>query len=323
LATAQFRANSAFMPGASILLGEHTENFRVVADLQDFMLAVSGAQAELIGKFAAATAKLNTAAGAFRRAQETQQKALSAVAGAEKMGDDLLWGALFAVLGGLAGGAAGSSLKSTLQTMEPKIDAVAIDGLTDSGKDFVKFSIRSLDKLRGAGTSTKGDSTSSSVRPEAEAHGKEKASGKSPFDFLTNCAAVIESDKVVVQGRLAEMIAAAREARNANSIVDFDEDPMAIATKRSEVDQISSELGAGEAYYAKGLWESWLKNYGYEVASGWANAYSDNPHPLSQRQQPIRDAICVAAGGREAGHAWVVAYAPAPAPTQGPRPPSR
>jgi hypothetical protein len=126
-----------------------------------------------------------------------------------------------------------------------------------------------------------------------------------------------------VQDKLAEMIAAARQARNANSIVDFDEDPMSVVEKPSEVDKISSELGADEAYYARGLWKVWLENYGSEVASGWANAYSDNPHPLSQRTQPIRDAICAAAGGQEAGHAWVVAYAPAQVPAQGPRPPSR
>ena len=88
------------------------------------------------------------------------------------------------------------------------------------------------------------------------------------------------------------------ELGGANSKADFDEDPAALAGKPSEVDSISGELTSSEADYAMGLWKTWLASYGYEVASGWADAYSKDPHPLSQRSQPIRTAIVEVFGAK-------------------------
>ena len=113
-----------------------------------------------------------------------------------------------------------------------------------------------------------------------------------------------------MQGKLSELIEAARAARNANSKADFDEDPAALAGKPSEVDSISGELTSSEADYAMGLWKTWLASYGYEVASGWANAYSKDPHPLSQRSQPIRTAIVEVFGSEAKAREFVMANSP-------------
>ena len=192
--SAKFGAEGALMPGASMVLGDYQESYGVVADLLDFMMACQAAQSDIIAKFASAETKLQAAATAFKKAQETQQKALTAAANAQKAGDDLVWAALFAAVGGFAGGAVGGNVKTVLEGLKPRLGNIAEGALTDAGKDFIKFTARSLDRLRGGGApSVKGDSQAPSADkssdPASKPGGsKEKASGESPFDFLTTVA---------------------------------------------------------------------------------------------------------------------------------------
>ncbi len=320
--TMKFKVSGDLGDGLSVILGEHNEQFRVVTDIIDFILSVQAAHSVLDGKFSSATAHLNSAVGAFKKAQEDQQGVLNSVGKTDKLAYDLMWGAFWAAAGGFAGGAVGSVLKKSLEGLKDLKGPVA-DGFTDAGKDFVKFSVRSLDKMRG-GTgkpSTSGDSTAPG-NPAAKAPGAaEKAAGDEPLDFLTATAASISGDRVKVQAQLGQMIEAARAARAADSKADFDEDPSAVVDKPSQVDAIADGLTGGVSDYGKSLWQTWLSQYGYDVASGWDNAFSKNPHPLSMRSQPIRVALVGLFGSPEAAGTFAKANAPAPAAPGGVRGP--
>jgi hypothetical protein len=249
--------------GAQLEFGTYSESSVVVADLADFIMAVQVAQSQILSRFSSATAQLNQAAQAFRQAQADQDAALHEVSSEEKMIDDLLYGALFAGLGGAAGGAVGGALKNTFMGWS----AAEAGAATDAAKDLTKFAVRSMDKMRGSGgggPSTSGDSTAP-ASPTAPAGGERKASGENPLDFLTTQAALVAGDQAKVQDSMTKLVEAARQARDANSKTDFDEDPMEVASRKSELDDITGKLNTDKKYYLKELWHSWLGAYGYKL----------------------------------------------------------
>jgi hypothetical protein len=302
----KFAAKSTLMPGAAAILGEHQADFQVVSDLQDFILGVQSAQGQIIGKFSGAGAKLGLAVIAFRAAQADQDAALKDVGAQEKMVDDLLWGALFAGAGGFAGGAVGGLMKQWQGDVAAK--TVAGEGFTDLAKDTVKFSVRSLDRLRGAGgTKTSGDSTSP-TSPTATPGGERSAAGENPLDFLASVQSRILGDQALVQKKLVDLIEAARQARDANSKADFDADPMTVATASSQVDTIVAELSTDKKFYLRSLWKTWLGTYGYKVMTIGLEGVTPGTQQgaVSNVDDKLRDAILKAAKQcDEDGDEWI------------------
>jgi len=303
--------------GAPIPGGTHDEDFGVVADLADFIMAVQQAQSELIGKFAAAQSKLSTAANAFRVAKADQDAALKDVGAQEKLAEDLVLGALFAAVGGFAGGAVGGVLTgSKAAEAGPVAKALAQwkdsapvfqGGMSDLAKDTVKFVTRSGQRLFQSGSgrlSTAGDSTAP-TDPTQQPGGSRSASGEDPLEFLTTMSARIEGDKATVQSKLSQLIADARQARNANSKADFDEDPMEFVSKPSDVDTVGSGLNTEKTTYLKGLWRTWLGTYGY-AAIFTHTRYGDKFTAQGNVGSKLRKAIKKAAAQcGEDGDQWI------------------
>ena len=230
------------------------EQFRVVADLADFQMACAEAITRLQERFGAATERLNQAARAFRQAQAEQQTDLDDVSASEKMFDDLLFGAMFAAAGGFAGGAVGAWLKNVQKGAFAKNDA-----LIDTAKDTVKFAVRSLDKMRGASPTTSGDSTASQTTDATAApQGDRAAAGENPMDFLTVLSEQVGREERLAYAKLGDLIASARRARDANSKVDFEEDPVSVVNGGVDLRNIET-LEIRKAFYLKGLWKTWLE----------------------------------------------------------------
>jgi hypothetical protein len=226
-------------------------------------MACGEAITRLLERFGAATERLNQAARAFRQAQAEQQADLDDVSASEKMFEDLLFGAMFAAAGGFAGGAVGGWLKSVQKGAFAKNDA-----LIDTAKDTVKFAVRSLDRMRGAGpTRTSGDSTAPTTEATAAAMGDRTAAGENPIDFLTALSEQVGREERLAYGKLGDLIASARQARDANSKVDFEEDPVSVVNGGVDLRNIET-LETRKAFYLKGLWKTWLEHYAYSVDMG-------------------------------------------------------
>ncbi len=250
--------------GQGPTLEEHDEEFTVVADLQDFALACTQAQAKLLERFAAAQEKINIAASAFRKAYDEQDADLKDVSAQEKMIEDLIWGAVFAAAGGLAGGALGGWLKTVNEkALKDK------DWLIDTAKDVTKFAVRSGDRLRGGGhggpPSTAGDSTAPGVTDPGKPSGERKASGKNPLDFLTDLEAAVAGDGREAHAKLGALVGDARAARDADSKADFEEDPVELVARGTELGMLTNELQQEKKWYLKGLWKSWLGAYAWKI----------------------------------------------------------
>jgi len=232
-----------------------TENYVVVADLQDFAAACSEAHALVSARFFAASRRLTKIAEAYEAAFEAQRADLGGIAAAEKAMDDLLWGAFFAGLGGAAGGAAGLFIKRSLSTSDYTVDA---------GKDLVKFMTRSADKLRGAEPETAGDSTSPATNDPGKPLGDRSASGVSPTKFVSTLADRVFDEGSTVTKMLAVLVSQAREARDANSKADFEDDPVAIIMSSIDLAEIEA-IEPDEKAFLKQLWKAWLGAYAWKA----------------------------------------------------------
>lgn len=238
-------------------IDDYEERFTVVSDLADFTLACVEAQSVVRGRFDRASRQINQAASAFRKAFAAQQADLDEVAARQKMLDDLIFGALFAAAGGFAGGFAGSWMKKVKDKAFEKQD-----WWVDAAKDTVKFAVRSGDKLRGGNSpSVQGDSSAPGDTAPSAPRGQFKAAGKDPLDFLADLGARVAAEGQEAQDALTALISEARRARSAQSKADFDEDPIAVATKDLTLEQITAELSVDPNVYLKGLWKTWLEAY--------------------------------------------------------------
>ncbi len=243
-------------------------NVTVVSDVQDFALACTEAQSTLSGKFHRATRILNEAATAFRQAYAEQETLLSEEAARTKMEEEIVFGVLFAAAGGYAGGALATNLKGlrSLTKVDLKGEAQQLlsEAVIDSAKDTAKFAVRSLDKLRG-GSKSKGSGASPSPDvsdPIRMGGGKYQPAGEHPQDFLTNLSSRVAAEGEAAQAVLTNLIHDARTARDANSKVDFDEDPNEVVNRGRMLDQLSNGLVTDKKVYLARLWKAWYINHG-------------------------------------------------------------
>jgi hypothetical protein len=285
----------------------------VVADLQDFQAACAQAQAAIGVRYDGAIGRLNQAAQAYDIAFKRQDAALSEVSAQEKMIEDLAWGAFLAALGGGAGGAAGAFLKA--RKYAPK-DTMPEGAIIDAGKDLVKFAVRSADKLRGGSKpATAGDSTAQPGDPARGGKAGGKAAGAEPFQWLTGFAGDLLREKALMQATLVGLIADSRQARDANTMADLDEDPVAIVNSDKQLVALANELSADSKTYLAKLWHTWLERYAYVVQEHiWGGRDDDITERYVVKDnvgRKIRKKIDAAAAEcGESGDAWLATYAP-------------
>lgn len=297
----------------------HQESFDVVADLADFQAACSQAIATVGARYDAAIGTLNKASVAYNTAYKKQESALKDVDAEEKLVGDLLWGAVFAAGGGLAGGMVGGRLKDVFTAARKggaDIGSVGEGGLTDTAKDLTKFLVRSSDKIKGlatggqqgSGPSTKGDSTSD---PSAHKSDK-KPSEADPFEFLTEHAANLLTEKASLQAALAKVIGEARAARDANSKADFDQDPLAVVEAGTDLVTIANELSTNYKEHLAALWASWLENFGYVVGNRYDNEYDQDIYfaKYNVGRKLKKKVMAAAAECGQDGEEWLRKYTP-------------
>ncbi len=299
----------------------HHMTVDVVGDLADFQLACTQAIALIGSRYDMAAAGLNGAANAYKRAYDHQTAALDDVSAAEKLTEDLMWAAFFAVVGGAAGGAASGKLKDLFGAARKAggdISNVTEGFLTDAAKDLTKFSVRSLNKLRGgASPETSGDSMAPPERGKPERpKGERKASGDDPFTFLTSIAAGLLGEKGTLEQTLAELIGAAREARDDAVEFEMTEDPVGIVEGDLALVEMAEELSTDWTDHLRELWHTWLGNYARKIVERYT---PPQPH-LGQGERidltltsgisgKLRDRINEAAHRcGESGDDWIATY---------------
>jgi hypothetical protein len=287
----------------------------VVADLQDFSMACTQALADVLARFSAASASLNKAAKVYHEAYLDQESALKEADASERLVDDLLWGAFFAAVGGFAGGTAGGFIKQYRDKIKDK-SAIG-EGLTDAAKDLAKFATRSMDKLRGtpgARPVTSGDSTAPPDRPIASGKGKWAAAGTHPFEFLTNLAGLLDEEQGQTAGKLRDLIGQARVARDANSMAEFDQDPVELVNRDEALAGLTKNLSAAKTDYLRSLWHTWLENYAYAVVTQQVTIKGDKIRDTRAKYQISRklkkQITRAAAQCGEDGDDWIALYAP-------------
>ena len=273
----------------------YEEKFTIVADLHDFTLGCVQAQSRVSKRFAAASRHVNLAASAFRKAHAEQDTDLKDVEAEERMWGDLVWGALFAAAGGFVGGGVGGWLK-TVKEGAFKND----DWLIDTAKDTAKFAVRSIDRVqRGGRPATAGDSTAPGHADVGRARGERRASGKDPLDFLTDLSADIAAEGEALHARLEELIGSARQARDANSKADFEEDPLDVVSRGYQLEQLVAGLHLEKKLYLKQLWKTWLENYAWKAE---VTTLSAEPNVNRKLRKKIAKA---AADCGESADAWI------------------
>lgn len=291
----------------------YKKQFYAVADLEDFTLACVNALGLIVSKFSTAFENLNNAAKAYREAYIDQESALEDAHAEERMVGDLLFGAALAASGGMAGGTVGGILKGKEFI---KNRGVIGEGITDSVKDLVKFSVRSTPKLLGSHSSpsVKGDSIAPPNNdPIGSSHGDNSPAGQDPYAFFSGLASQIYHEEAIASELLRNLINQARTARDANSQADFDEDPEDLVNRDEVLKALINDLKTEKKDYLRSLWHTWLENYAYvleqatimEADTGYA--IHRNMGWFNKLKKHINRAATQCG---ENGDEWIKVYAP-------------
>lgn len=280
----------------------HTVNVQVVMTLDDVFKKCTAAIPAVSEKWHAMSATLKSAATAFEDAKKKHEQTLSDGAAAGRLAGDLIVGAFFAGVAGAAGGAVGNQIRLSLGEAVTK--STAGGACTDAGKDLTKFAVKSLEKL------TKGAPAGAQAKPteggpaDSAAGGGAEGVGQDPVRWARNLAITLDQEAARLNAVLKKVINAVADS-DATTEVATDIDPVAVIEESAfakEMEKVSTK----ESDYAIGLWETWIRNFGYSVAhsvqgdknSGNVKAYaSDNTADLLGK---IRRGIAAQCGAAEA-----------------------
>lgn len=274
----------------------HSVSFLVVQDIEHFALSCISAQSKLLSKFMAASERLNLSANALRIAYNEQKADLEDVAASEKLADDILFGVIFAAVGGGAGGLLGGWLKTVSGGKLAKADHII-----DAGKDTLKFVVRSGQKAipGGARVSTSGDSTAPTTDQLPTLRGDRAPTGEDPVEFLTRVGARVSAEGKNVQELLSVIVDKARKG----GADEFDEDPESVLANVGQLEAIATQLPIEKGAYLKELWKTWLENYAYKASGGVV--YDKVARKLRKKINKAADSV------GEDGDDWIRHYAPA------------
>ena len=234
----------------------------VRSDAADQLRAIVEAQAILTRRFAEADKRLAEGGKQFAAAFKRHDTELKNVEAGEKLDTEMMWGVVFAALGGFAGGMAGALAKRSLDVFGGKDFSKTIpgEGFTDLGKDTVKYAVRSLSK---SAPSVTGDSTAPGTGTLPSLPKSERKPVKpEPLTFYLDLKAALEAEKIEAFSHLEVVIATLRTLAARSSTVLFDEDP-AVWAKKADVliDTIAKQLETSELKFYEALWAAWFKAY--------------------------------------------------------------
>src|SRR5262249_28698282 len=149
-------------------------------------------------KWHGAAKKLEDAAGAFERAKRAQSEAIHAARANQELAAELVTGAFFAGLGGLAGGAIGNIINARMS--KPTADPAFGGAITDGGKDTMKWATRALQKL-GKGSQS-GETTES---PDPTLGGSEDSVGQDPVVWARSMSSKLHAEAAKALAALAQV----------------------------------------------------------------------------------------------------------------------
>lgn len=254
---------------------ELVHTIEVVRDADDQKTAILRALIKLENRFDRAAERLDRAGIAFSRAFGRQKDELAGVAAGERLDNELLWGVVFAGLGGFAGGAVGGLLKPKVMEALQRADAISRrprltealrEGFTDLGKDIVKFGVRTAGKPSAP---TIGDSTA----PPRSHHGHDGDDRDSrkpvlddPHEFHLSLKVELSEEKVLIRDVLEVMVdrVQAEAGRRAGAV--FGDDPLALVSKADALlDTITKQTNTDEDRYYEALWGAWVNAHYYSV----------------------------------------------------------
>ncbi len=296
---------SSKIPGSKADIS-HVANIKVVMDRTDLIITCNAASEASQGKWHEAAQQLENATTAFENAKKKHEVVLKQSAAAEELVGDLLMGAFFAGLGGFAGGAVGNIIKNRLG--KAVADTAVGGGLTDAGKDTVKFATRALQKLGKSVDAT--DTGSGSAKATSTNHSG-GGNSSDPIQWARSISSKLHGEAATVHNKLSDVLASARDADQDTEFDNIEGDPIE-SIKNDEVLTALKGVSTQEGDYAKAIWKTWLENYAYEFvptilmsdsSSGAAGFVS---HKVNDK---IRVGINVAAEQcEESGDDWIDTY---------------
>jgi hypothetical protein len=226
-------------------------------------------------RFDRAEARLDRAGMAFSRAHGRQKEELAGVAAGERLDNELLWGVVFAGLGGFVGGALGGVLKPNVMaalqradalSRRPKLSNALTEGFTDLGKDIAKFGVRTAGKPSAP---TIGDSTAP-PRSQQRHEGGEGVSRKpvldDPQEFHLGLRVALHDERDLISDALEAMIDRVQAETGRRSDVVFSDDPLALVSQADALlDTVTRKTDTEENHYYEALWGAWVKAHYYTV----------------------------------------------------------
>jgi hypothetical protein len=268
-------------PGFGRVIEELSVSITVLGDVGNQGRATTTAMHELNTRFKVAERQVVAAGRAFNTAFRSYDAELKAVEAGQQHDRDMLWGILFAGLGGFVGGAVGGLVKPQVERMltnagaGPRLSNALREGITDAAKDPAKFGTRVLGRSYPG---TLGDSTAPpGSRPRATARPPKRV-GDNPQDFYLSLQGMLLDEQKAIGDAFGEQlkhleVLAARDARAL-----FSEDPVAWVS--DAIDRVYPEMlrmrswkeadwnryyADQTTYYYEQLWGAWVKANYYAV----------------------------------------------------------
>ena len=259
---------------------EGTHTLVASADTAWFKGRCSTAQSKMDTLYHAGKAWFDDCYLNYMDAYKSFNTALAKQRDAEKLGRDLLLGALFAVGGGAIGGAIGGRLKSVEEagvTLEKALGSVQFGALTDASKDLTKYVARLpagplKDKIFGSGggggQAADPHEASTDASKAGVAQGAGNVAAIDPEHWSTAIDKRIELEIAAVAGLLTGYHEYADTALATHSTETFDWDPEQVIANAVRIDgKPLDQLGTppDALAYEASMWRVWLENYAYVI----------------------------------------------------------
>jgi hypothetical protein len=298
--------------------GEGYHNLVAYSDLTWFKGRCSTAQGKMDTLYHKGKAWFDDCYLNYMHAYKSFDTALGKQRDAEKLGRELLLGALFAVGGGAIGGAIGGRLKDVEEAgvkLEKALGSVQFGALTDASKDLTKYVARLptgplKDKIFGSGGgggSVSGAQASTNASQAGVAQGAGNVAAINPLEWSTEIDKRIELEIAEVAGLLTSYHEYADTAIATHSPETFDWDPEqviadAVTIAGTPFDQLGTAPDA--IAYEASMWRVWLENYAYTIK--YINGKADAEPAVGKKLRDEIDRVAQKFG--EDADTWIERY---------------
>jgi hypothetical protein len=315
----------AGVPGMAAPIA-HEFDLTAVADPEFFKGRCSTAETRLNELHAAGREWFMKTSENYQDGFKRHQAALDAQKALDKLVEDLMWGILFAGVGGAAGGFIGSTMKNAAVLKDALgAGSRSLETLTDTTKDLAKYLVRlpANSALRSraakfAGSESAGGGGGGGQHEGADpssagvAAGEGKPAGVDPLKWMTRIDGKIAGerrDSGAVLGVFQEWADEALAYPQGDNPFDFD--PVEEVERSSKLNgKPLTELGPipSSDEYEQAFWITWIQTYAYKVVTtaSKAGSHSSVDENIGKELREAIDRVAKKFG--KTGDQWIEEY---------------